>query len=133
VYVILVQDSAAFNWRMLTAYLNTKYPSVASEQTDEYISSLASDFTTTFAKYKNPDFPDSEREAHLTSVIKAASGLGVWLFAQPCLFQFDWRSDLIERGQSQLPIFPSVVKVCDEHGRPLKTHQMIVAGKTRTV
>ncbi|KAJ6032621.1 hypothetical protein N7540_003353 [Penicillium herquei] len=119
------QDAAAFNWRMLTSQLNT---SAASARDDQYINALVADFTTTFATYRNGDFPQSEQVAHLTSVVKAAFDLGVWLFAQPCTFHFDWQSG--NHGERQLVIFPSVLKVCDERGRRLNTPQMIVAVKT---
>ncbi|KAJ5726653.1 uncharacterized protein N7483_008010 [Penicillium malachiteum] len=116
------QDAAAFNWRMLTSQLNA---SAASARDDQYINAFVAEFTTTFATYRNGDFPQSEQVAHLTSVVKAAFELGVWLFAQPCTFKFDWQSG--STGESQLVIFPSVLKVCDERGRRLNTPQMVVA------
>ncbi|KAJ5738038.1 hypothetical protein N7493_001193 [Penicillium malachiteum] len=115
------QDVAAFNWRMLTSHLNT---TAASAQDDQYINSLVTDFTATFATFRSGDFPQSEQLAHLNSVVNAAFDLGIWLFAQPCTFQFDWQSG---NTGKQLVIFPSVIKVCDEHGRRLNTPQMVVA------
>lgn len=112
---------------MLTAYiynqrLSTKEQAVAAR--DDAIASLAERFTKVFEPYNDPNFTESHRLGHLTSVLKAAADLGVWLFAQPCSFNFSWSTPAAT--MDQVTVLPAVVKVCDEHGQRLLVPQVLV-------
>ncbi|KAI9037070.1 uncharacterized protein KD926_000856 [Aspergillus affinis] len=122
------ENRPVFAWRMLTAYLHrTERPAQNSPELappEDVIESLAERFSTTFASYGGSQFSDSGRLAHLTSVFRAASDLGVWLFSHPCTFDFRWDIDSIPLGH--VIIFPAVVKVSDEFGLRLSAPQMLV-------
>lgn len=117
-----------FAWRMLTAYLHrTERPaqdSPALAPPEDVIESLAERFSATFASYSDSRFSDSDRLAHLTSVFRAASDLGIWLFSHPCAFDYRWDTDSIPSDHAI--VFPAVVKVSDEFGRQLSAPQMLV-------
>lgn len=113
---------------MLTAHLH-KAGRSAQEATsiippEGVIKSFAEDFTSTFASYSDSQFPDSDRVAHLTRVLRAASDLGAWMFSQPCTFEFSWDTSSIPRGH--IIVLPAVVKVSDELGQRLLTPQTLV-------
>lgn len=126
------QDNAIFTWRMLISHLNDRNSDFSSRNQSE-ISSLAQHFTSTFSPYKNSEFSDSDRVTHLISLMKAASGLGAWLFAQPCLFEFDWKTQNADVIHDQLVVFPMVVKICDEQGRRLEVSQKIVEAQVMKI
>lgn len=117
---------------MLISHLNTR-SSDFSKINQSAITSLSQHFTATFSPYKNPEFSDSDRVTHLTSVMKAASDLGTWLFAQPCLFEFDWKPRNSDVTHDQLTIFPMVVKTRDEQGRRLEIPQNIVEAQVMNI
>ncbi|PGH23947.1 hypothetical protein AJ80_02009 [Polytolypa hystricis UAMH7299] len=118
---------ALFAWRMLTAYLqqedSLQHPSYTTQQRVA-IESTVEAFTSAFSVYANPQHHRSERIQHLTDVMQAAANLGVWLFAQPCEFDYVWDSPTV--GDNRIAISPAVVKVSDEQGQSLPAAQNIV-------
>ncbi|PYI24011.1 hypothetical protein BO99DRAFT_398580 [Aspergillus violaceofuscus CBS 115571] len=115
-------DNAAFAWRMLTSHLHAEYLDTSSPAAQRNIAALVEDFSRTFTAFRNPQFSDPDAHRHLRSVVKEAADLGVWLFAQPCFFEFVW-GDAPPRSITTLP---AVVKVSDEHGQRLATPRKIV-------
>ncbi|PYI26760.1 hypothetical protein BP00DRAFT_465066 [Aspergillus indologenus CBS 114.80] len=115
-------DNAAFAWRMLTSHLHAEYLDTSSPAAQRNIAALVEDFSRTLTAFHNPQFSDPDAHRHLRSVVKEAADLGVWLFAQPCFFEFVW-GDAPPRSITTLP---AVVKVIDEQGQRLATPQRIV-------
>ncbi|PLB53309.1 hypothetical protein P170DRAFT_463048 [Aspergillus steynii IBT 23096] len=119
---------AVFAWRMLTAHLH-KAGQPGQETTtvsvsENTIQSLAQDFSTTFASYSDPHFPESDRLAQLSSVFRAASELGTWLFSQPCSFDFRWDTSSV--SSDHVIVLPAVVKISDELGQRLPAPRVLV-------
>lgn len=125
-------DNAIFNWRMSISHLNARSSDLLNRNPSA-ITSLAQNFTSKFSPYKNPEFSGSDAVTHLTSVVKAASDYGSWLFAQPCLFEFHWKARNADFTHDQIIIFPMVVKTCDEHGRRLEIPQTIVEAQVMQI
>lgn len=53
--------------------------------------------------------------------------MGVWLFSQPCTFEFVWKTTPTSAGE--ISVVPRVLKVADEKGVPLVTPQVLVEGE----
>lgn len=136
-------SAAVFNWRMLTAHLylqksntstTTQSNRNSKSQTSTTITedapiqateSLAGQFTAAFNPYSFPSFTPEERISHLETLACSAAGLGVWLFSQPCAFEFDWKS----AGTGEISVIPRVLKVADEKGVPLAAPQVLIDGE----
>ncbi|KAE8393073.1 hypothetical protein BDV23DRAFT_150038 [Aspergillus alliaceus] len=122
--VLGYEDSRAlFAWRMLTSRLYKEgyfADSVTAEPSA--VRTLAASFVQAFAPYSDPDFSETSRLDHLMSVTRAAADLGVWLFAQPCSFDFCWNANLIDK----VAVLPAVVKVSDEQGQRLFAPRVLV-------
>lgn len=117
-----------FAWRILTSHLHTR--GRASQSADlavhnDVIANLANDFSRTFAPFGDPRFPQADRLAHLYTMVREASGLGTWLFAQPSSFEFHWSA--ASKTSKYITVLPSVVKVYDERGRHLAVPQTLLA------
>ncbi|KAJ5358971.1 uncharacterized protein N7496_011384 [Penicillium cataractarum] len=124
---ISADDRAAFAWRMLASHIYTR--GQTSQSTDlavnnEDITKIADDFNRTFAPYGDPRFPKTDRLAHIHTVFREASRLGIWLFSQPCSFEFHW--SMVSKNSNQITLLPSVVKVYDEQGRHLAVPQRLL-------
>ncbi|EFE29464.1 uncharacterized protein ARB_03671 [Trichophyton benhamiae CBS 112371] len=124
------ESQVHFYWRMLTA---RSYRGVPDTQKQAYLSTRAENiskavdaFTAAFRPFANPQHLESERIRHLTKVMEDAAELGIWLFEQPCGFQFIW-SNL---AAGQVVVSPAVVKVSDGHGKLLQTTKTIVKADT---
>lgn len=115
-------EPTVFAWRLLTSHLYLR--NGPSPIPDDQIALFAERFTRAFEPYSNPQFSEADRLRHLTSVVKAASELGIWLFSQPCAFSFRWTG--ATSSTSQVVTLPAVVKVGDEQGRRLAVPQIIV-------
>lgn len=117
-----------FAWRMLTSHMYTRShglqgPTSVISQGDA-ITALVEGFSTAFAPYSDSHFTETDRLGHLTSVVRAVADLGAWLFAQPCSFEFRWTS--LVTTLDQVIMFPAVMKVGDEQGRPLSVSHTLV-------
>jgi hypothetical protein len=117
-----------FVWRMLTSNIYTRShnlqgPTSVISQRDA-IAALVEDFTTAFAPCIDSHFTAEDHLGHLTSVVQAAADLGAWLFSQPCSFEFRWTS--LVTPLDQIIMFPAVLKVGDEQGRPLSVPHTLV-------
>lgn len=117
---------------MLTSYLYARNDraSPAQLKAQEYsIACFANAFTETFAPYSDPQFNEADRLAHMTSVTRAAVDLGVWLFSQPCSFDFRWST--AASMINQIVVLPAVVKTRDEHGVRMMVPQTLLEEFTR--
>ncbi|PWY64725.1 hypothetical protein BO94DRAFT_579956 [Aspergillus sclerotioniger CBS 115572] len=119
------QDNATFAWRMLTARLHAKSLDTTSGVVQGHIIALAGGFTQAFAPFHNPQLSEADRQRHLSSVVRECAELSVWLFTQPCSFNFVWTS-----SPGSIVIFPAVVKTSDEQGNPLPVSQKMVEETT---
>lgn len=119
---------------MLTSYLyarNGRASPAQLEAQEHSITYFANAFTKTFAPYSDPRFNEADRLAHMTSVTRAAFDLGVWLFSQPCSFDFRWSTAV--SMTNQVVVLPAVVKTCDERGARLAAPQTLLEEFTRQV
>ncbi|GKZ99197.1 hypothetical protein AnigIFM60653_003402 [Aspergillus niger] len=113
---------AMFAWRMLTTRLHAQYLDTTSEAAQKNIATLAEGFSEVFGLYRNPELPDADRRRHLVSVVKEAAQLSVWLFTQPCSFEFSWSAP----SPGSIVILPAVMKISDERGDKLPVPQKMV-------
>ncbi|EFR01563.1 hypothetical protein MGYG_04565 [Nannizzia gypsea CBS 118893] len=115
-----------FYWRMLTAHWYRGAPDTQKQAylstRAENISKVVDAFTSAFRPYANPHHPEPERIRHLTKVMEDAADLGIWLFEQPCEFEFAWGN--VTAGQ--VVVSPAVVKVTDEQGTLLPVTKTVV-------
>lgn len=123
------EDPAQFHWRMLTAYMYRRMP---ENQKQAYTAARKREivrtvkrFTATFLPYSNPLHPEEVRTRHLIDVMQGAADLGIWLFEQPCGFEFVW-----DVAASRIVVSPAMVKVADEQGRRLQVEQKMVDAET---
>ena len=79
-------------------------------------------FTEAFAPWKNTKHTDQSRADSLTVIIKEASELGVWMFAQPTLLEWRWP----KANERSIVVAPALVKASDERGNSLKEVQVVV-------
>jgi hypothetical protein len=112
---------------MLTSYLNfrgqSSHPNDLAVR-NEVIANIADDFNQTFAPYGDSRFAQMDRLSHLQSVVREASRLGIWLFSQPCSFEFHW--SIASETSNSITVLPSVIKLQDEQGRRLAVPQTVL-------
>lgn len=115
---------------MLTAHIQRTIPALERQEytntRNKHIAVAADTFTVTFRLYANQQYTESSRLRHLTNVLQEAADLGVWLFSQPCEFEFVWTA--AEEGK--FAVFPAMVKTYDEDGRRLAVKQDMVHAVT---
>ncbi|KAL6229768.1 hypothetical protein BDW75DRAFT_88315 [Aspergillus navahoensis] len=118
-------ENALFAWRMTTAYL---YTQGAYNRDPKHIAArnqaaqaLAVSFTSAFFPYALTTSPESDRISHLTKLAISTAELGVWLFSQPCTFEFVWK-----KGQKEFTVSPAVLKTFDDQGTRLATPQVLI-------
>ncbi|KAJ5655125.1 hypothetical protein N7490_002128 [Penicillium lividum] len=120
-------DRAIFAWRMFTSYLyvkNSRTNPAQLEAQEDSITRFANSINETFALYSDPQFNEGDRLAHMTSVTRAAVNLGIWLFSQPCSFEFHWPMNTPMANQAI--VLPAVVKTCDENGVRMAVPQTLL-------
>lgn len=113
---------------MLTSHLHARAEASQSAMPvarNDVIAKITNDFNQAFAPFGDPLFSQADRLAHLQTVVREASGLGVWLFSQPCSFEFHWST--ASKTSKYITVLPSVIKVYDEQGRPLVVPQTLLA------
>jgi hypothetical protein len=111
---------------MLTSYLNIRGQSSNPNDLavrNEVIANIADAFNRTFAPYGDSRFSQMDRLSHLQSVVREASRLGIWLFSQPCSFEFHWS---MASETNSIAVLPSVIKLHDEQGRRLVVPQSLL-------
>ncbi|PWY71418.1 hypothetical protein BO83DRAFT_362840 [Aspergillus eucalypticola CBS 122712] len=111
-----------FAWRMLTARLHPEYVDLSSAAAQRNIAALAENFSEAFAIYQDPELSDADRRRHLASVVREAAQLSVWLFTQPCSFNFSWSAP----SPGSVVVLPAVIKISDERGDILPVPQKMV-------
>ncbi|CEL11514.1 hypothetical protein ASPCAL14616 [Aspergillus calidoustus] len=120
-------DNALFTWRMLSAHLyrEAKYSRDPTQMAalTKAARDLALGFTKAFTPYALPNFSEADRVTHFKDLAAATTELGIWLFAQPCTFDFVWN-----KSQTEITVIPRVLKTYDEQGNRLSTPQVLVEG-----
>lgn len=111
-----------FAWRMLTARLHPEYMDLSSAAAQNNITALADSFSEAFAIYQDSELSDGDRRRHLVSVVREAAQLSVWLFTQPCSFNFSWSAP----SPGTIVVLPAVIKTSDERGDILPVPQKMV-------
>ncbi|KAK2746772.1 hypothetical protein FQN55_005499 [Onygenales sp. PD_40] len=126
-------DQPLFYWRMLTGYMQRRLPTpeqdTYSASRNEHTKSIAEAFASTFAPYASSQYSEVERTRHLTSLIEAAADLEMYLFSQPCGFEFVWQSPRTDESV----IVPGLTKVSDENGCRLADDQIMVSPATTSL
>ena len=113
------------------------------------INSSATAFSRAFAPWKVAKYADEDRVRSLCEIMKSAAELGVWLFAQPCTYEFRWAgledekvgvgaqkrttTTMTTTTMTTMVIAPALVKVGDERGRRLGEGQVMVEWVTQRV
>lgn len=117
---------------MLTTYLrplpsdDTSYIS----QRDQAINEAVHKFCRAFTPWKKAEHNDETRARSLTEILKGAAELGIWLFSQPCTFEFRWPNT--DEVGAKVVVGPEVVKMTDEEGQRLgKAQQVMVKWATQ--
>ncbi|KAL4738948.1 hypothetical protein BDV11DRAFT_170567 [Aspergillus similis] len=118
-------EDALFTWRMVTAHLYNQGAN-NKDQThtvarDQAAGSLAADFTSAFSPYALATYSESDRVSHLGKLAISTAELGIWLFGQPCTFEFVWN-----KGQSEFTVVPQITKTFDEQGKRLPRPQVLM-------
>ncbi|KAL3483359.1 hypothetical protein BJX62DRAFT_220369 [Aspergillus germanicus] len=120
-------DNAIFTWRMLSAHLyrEAKYSRDPTQMAAlaKAAQDLALEFTKAFTPYALPNFSETDRITHFKDLAAATTELGIWLFAQPCTFEFVWN-----KSQTEIMVVPRVLKTYDEQGNRLSTPQVLIEG-----
>jgi hypothetical protein len=123
-------DRAFFDWRMLTGYMLQQVlmgdTSFAASR-DRRINRAAQAFTRAFAPYANLRYSEDQRTGHLINVMRDAAGQGLWLFSQPCGFDFDWP----DCSGGDIVVTPKVTKRFDERGRRLVAEQTVIEARRK--
>ncbi|KAF7196677.1 hypothetical protein HII31_02047 [Pseudocercospora fuligena] len=76
------------------------------------IAQLAKDLDDVLRFFASSD--DKGRVENMTEIIRQGAYVGYVLFVQPTTWSFEWE----EAGHSELVVFPALVQLSDEHGRP---------------
>ncbi|KAL3442443.1 hypothetical protein BJX65DRAFT_298970 [Aspergillus insuetus] len=123
--IVTSSGNTFFAWRMITAYLydqssQTKDATKINART-QAARAFADEFSSAFSAYAQPAFSESDRVVHLTKLANSAAELGIWLFAQPCTFEFVWK-----KSSSEITVSPKVVKTFDERGARLAVPQVLI-------
>lgn len=102
--------------RRLSVYLYTSTHSISNPrrswnfQSD--IREAAEHFSLTFFPWANPTASDQDKEEDLARTISEALELRIWLFGQPCTYEFEWEGT----GRRGVLICPTLVRRTDESG-----------------
>ncbi|MCJ1381371.1 hypothetical protein MMC17_004481 [Xylographa soralifera] len=120
-------DCALFLWRMLSVYLhpNLASNSIYTSHRKDLITQNAQSFTLAFSPWRSPKHSRDECVQSLTIIMESAAETGVWLYSQPCKFEFCWRSPA-DINAKKVDKSPELIKVRDENGVKLKEAQVIV-------
>ena len=115
------------SWRILSASLcpNISKDQAYIDQRNARIHKASHAFLQSFQKWAKPSFSNDERLRSLVAIYREAAELGLFLFSQPSDIHFHW-PDQMETGTTKAAILPSLVKLADEHGKPLANAQVLV-------
>lgn len=111
---------------MLTFHLNGQTHPVSQHDSAlpyNSIAEFAETFTKAFGPYSSAEFTEAERSRHIETIGKMATDLGIWLFSQPCSFEFRWNGGGV--SPDEIVTNPAIVKVADEHGQRLAAPQVL--------
>jgi len=67
--------------------------------------------------YADPRMNNGERKRNLEELLKRSTLFAFTLFSQPVAWEFEWQEHNATSGE--LCIFPALVQVADESGRPM--------------
>ncbi|MCJ1404495.1 hypothetical protein MMC11_007721 [Xylographa trunciseda] len=120
-------DRALFMSRMLSAYLhrNLASDSIYTSRRKDIIAQNARSFASAFSPWRSPKHSFAECVQSLTIIMESAAETGVWLFSQPCKFEFCWRSPAGINAK-KVEKSPELRKVGDENGVTLDESRVIV-------
>jgi len=120
-------DRALFISRMLSVYLhrNLASDSIYISHRKNLIAQNAQSFTLAFSPWRSPQHSRDECVQSLTIIMESAAETGIWLFSQPCKFEFRWRSPA-DINAKKIEKSPELVKVGDENGVKLEEAQIVV-------
>ena len=114
-------------WRVLSSHLrpnpllDTSYLTRRDRQIDDF----SGTFTLAFHPWSDPKVPTKTLKRSLTSILKNAAELGLFLFSQPRDLQFRWFGSG-SGAPKVLANLPALVMVADERGRKLAKPRTLV-------
>ncbi|TID22976.1 hypothetical protein E6O75_ATG02150 [Venturia nashicola] len=103
-------------WRQITAALtgNTFTQDIPGDDARLVNINSALHLADTFLRPCAKDGDDEKRLINLEEIMKRAARFGFLLFSQPSSFHFDWTDN-----GSGLVVFPGLLQVTDENGKPV--------------
>lgn len=103
-------------WRQITAALSGNAFTQELPKDDSRMANIARalSLADTFLRPCAKDVDHEKRLVNLEAIMKRAARFGFLLFSQPSSFQFDWTDN-----DSGLVVFPGLLQVSDENGRPV--------------
>ncbi|QDS69004.1 hypothetical protein FKW77_009468 [Venturia effusa] len=115
-------------WRQITAALSGNIFSQEMSADDPRSANVnnALELADTFLRPCAKDSDHEKRLFNLEEIMKRAARFGFLLFSQPCSFDFEWTDN-----GSRLVVFPGLLQVSDEHGRPVAPPRVL--GSTKEV
>lgn len=119
---------------MLTAYLRSD-PAEDNAyilQRDTIIDDTVHNVSLAFAPWKSPNNAGEARARNLTEIMKSAAALGIRIFSQPSMFEFDWGPRETASSKT-IVIAPALIKVRDECGSVLYKAQPLTKRLTQKI
>ncbi|EME78604.1 uncharacterized protein MYCFIDRAFT_212430 [Pseudocercospora fijiensis CIRAD86] len=113
------QSSSALlsQWRHVTGALIPPSKTMSSDDPRQFnISQLARDVNDVLRSFASPD--DIGRFANMTEILRQGAYVGYVTLVQPTTWAFEWEDEADGRHANELVVFPALVQISDEHGRP---------------
>lgn len=106
-------------------------PDIASseeyqKQKGEMIGAAITDFSQAFSPWEKRQHSSGARLNNLKVIFEKAAKIGILLFSQPSVFEFDWTSDGVAERPAEVTLSPSLFKVADENGTTLSLPQKMI-------
>ncbi|KAL5338036.1 hypothetical protein BJX70DRAFT_219084 [Aspergillus crustosus] len=119
---------ASYLYKSSTSSSQTSTPSASASGTlADAPKSLAAAFSKAFAPYTALSFTSEDRCEHMLTLANETAELGIWLFGQPCVFEFVWEYTGDGSGsRNGFCVTPGVVKVADERGARFRAPFVVV-------
>ena len=86
-----------------------------------------------FAPWEVRDQPPQSRIDHLTSLFHKAANVGVLLFSQPASLVFDWTPTGKLKSDSEIRVWPRLLRTTNQYVEPLARPQVICEGSSQQI
>jgi hypothetical protein len=128
-------DQAFSQFRSLCIYLHPNVQQDAGyikdlDHTIAFAVELCSDV---FAPWEARDQPPESRIQHLRSLFLKAANVGMLLFSQPSCFAFQWTPPRKAVCDSELQVWPRLLRTTNQYAEPLAKPQVIVESSSQHI